>query len=162
MGNMPHMKFFQGIADIKNHLVDVLKHFDDEKWGKGLLETWGIAWSEQEKEMIAEELEVVRYLLACQGGIAHGHHNAKKPSIELVNRCFNRHLQFLETIHGCHQWNVNKHHSKLVQKEYKTCRHYLFKFSCPAWVEKLPDEIPTLKNKYPDLDKEEDLPISTI
>jgi hypothetical protein len=141
-----HMKYFQPIAAIKNHYDDMVSHFDNPKWGHGVLESWGIALTE--KDEIAEEREVLRYLIGCQLDLVRDD-NAKKPRVDLVNRCLNRHLVFLEKIHKCHAYNVNKHTSRLIQKEYKACRHYLFKFSLPIWVEKLPNDILTFENKYP-------------
>lgn len=153
---MPHMKYFQGIADIKNHYEDIIRNFESiselevENYASRLLDSWGI--NLDEKELILEEIEVLSYLLACQLNIA-TKINAVKPSIELVNRCFKRHLKFLEEIHNCHQWNVNKHRSKLIIREYNTCTHYLFKFTQKGWVDKLPNEILTFENKYPDFDE---------
>lgn len=157
------MKYFQPLADIRNHYDDIVHHFNDSKYGLSLLETWGIEL--KDKEDILEEREVLRYLVGCQIMLVHDY-NAKKPSIALVERTLNRQLSFLEDIHNCNAYNVNKHRSKLIQKRYKACRHYLFKFSLPAWYEKLPNEILTFENKYPkyrrestNLSTEEDLPI---
>lgn len=139
------MKYFQSIADIEKHYKDMIREFGNEKYGRLTLETWGVSW--EEKDAILEELEVLRYLIACQHGVTRLK-DVEKPSIEIVNRCFNRHLGFLELIDDCNQWNVNKHSSKLVRNEYKACRHYLFKFSCPGWVKYLPDKILSLENKH--------------
>jgi len=145
---MPHMKYFQSIATIQAHYKDILRAYDDETYGKVLLETWGISWNE--KEAIKEELDVLEYLISCQHGLALWRsEDSIKPTVELVNRCFNRHLDFLERIHGCHQTNVNRQGNPSIVKQYKACRHYLFQFSLPAWLEKLPDEILTFENKYP-------------
>jgi len=143
------MKYFQAIADIRNHYDDILWHFENPKFGHMLLDTWGINLKEIEE--IKEEREALRYLLDCQLMMAKKE-NSKKPSVEIANRCFNRHLAFLEKIHGCHAYNVNQHRSTLVQKQYKGCRHYLFKFSLPAWYAKLPEEILTFEKKYPDFE----------
>lgn len=140
-----HVKYFQAIADIQNHYEDVICHFDNLRFGHSLLETWGIKLSE--KESIIKEQDVLRYLLGCKWGFIHDK-SVRKPSIEIVQRCFQRQLTFLEKIHKCNAYNVNQHHSKLIQKQYKACRHYLFKFSLPAWYEKLPNEILTLQEKY--------------
>lgn len=141
------MKYFQAIADIRNHYDDMCHYFDNEQWGYQLLETWEV--SPTEKDAIMEEREVLRYLIGCQHMLV-SDENAKKPTLDMVQRCFYRHLSFLEKIHHCHAYNVNKHSSKFIQKEYKACRHYLFQFSLPAWYEKLPDEILTFENKHPD------------
>jgi len=143
---MPKMKFFQAIADIKRHYDTILENFDNPRFGHSLLASWGI--NLDEKHLIIEEHEALRYLVGCQINMVRDT-NAKKPSIDVMNRCLERHLRFLETIHKCHAFNVNKHPSSLVQKEYKACRHYLFKFSLPAWYEKMPAEILTFENKHP-------------
>lgn len=159
---MPHMKYFQSIAKIQDHYKDILRAYDDESYGKVLLETWGISWDE--KEAIMEELEVLDYLISCQHGIAFwSSKDVVKPTVELVTRCFNRHLRFLESVFRIDQYNVNKHHSKNIIKEYKACRYYLFKFSCPGWVKRMPDRLLTFDNKYPKINEiEELLPIPKI
>lgn len=139
-----HVKYFQPLADIQYHFDDILKCFSGSGFGLQLLETWGI--KPEEKDNILEEHEVLRYLLACQHMFAFDN-NVYKPPLHVVERLFNRQLGFLETIHDCHAYNVNKHRSKSIQKQYKACRHYLFKFSLPAWYEKLPNEILTLKSR---------------
>lgn len=143
---MPKMKYFQSLASIRDHYDDILRNFQSETYGKRLLETWNISW--EERESIQEEKEVLSYLIGCQLSIVHNQ-NVKKPTIEIAKRCFNRHLDFLEQIHGCHQTNVNRQGNPSIVKQYKACRHYLFQFSLPAWLEKLPDEILTFENKYP-------------
>ena len=142
-----HMKYFQSLADIERHYDDILVNIEKPKYGHPLLETWNIDPSE--KLVLIEEREALRYLLACQNMMARGE-NAKKPEIEVVNRCLTRHLAFLEHIHGVHAYNVNQHRLKTVTKQYKACRHYLFKFSLPAWVRKMPEEVLSFENKYPD------------
>lgn len=152
-----HMKYFQAIADIENHYKEILRAMKDERYGHGLLETWGI--KPEEEELILEELEVLRYLIACQLGIS-SKKTTVKPSLEVVNRLFNRHLTFLEDVHNCHAYNVSKYPSSLVRKEYKACRHYLFKFSLPAWYRVLPESIPNYEEKYGrSLSIKEDIPI---
>lgn len=117
---------------------------------------WGIKEGEGLSE-IREEHEALEYLLACRHGFAYDK-DLTKPPIEVLNRALNRHLISLEKCHKCHQYNVNKHPSKNIRKQYKACRHYLFKLTCEAWVEKLPPLIQTLENRHPNFDKEE-LPI---
>jgi hypothetical protein len=142
------MKYFQSIGSIKDHYDNIFRlGFDDDKYGKYTLDNWNI--DATEKDLILEERELLRYLLGCQLTLVHVS-NVKKPSLEAVNRCFNRHLYFLEKFDDINAYNVNKHPSKNIQKEYKACRHYLFKFSLPAWYDKLPDEILTFENKYKD------------
>ncbi|WCK57176.1 hypothetical protein PP175_28730 (plasmid) [Aneurinibacillus sp. Ricciae_BoGa-3] len=139
------MKYFQALADIRNHYDDILRYFDSTKFGHQLLETLGIKHTEE--DFILEEREVLRYLIGCQHMFVHDA-NATKPSLDVVERCFNRHLWFLENIHQCNAYNVNKHPSKLIQNQYKACRHYLFQFSLPAWYKKLPNEILTIDKKH--------------
>lgn len=140
------MKYFQGLADIHNHYKDIMHNMSNKKYGHLLLETWNI--NPCDKAELEEEKEALRYLIGCQTGLVR-ESNAQKPSIQTINRCFKRHLDFLETIHDCHTYNHNKHSSKLIQKEYNACRHYIFKFSLPGWVKNMPDEILTFENKYP-------------
>lgn len=142
------MKYFQGIADILNHYNTMMDNFqENRKYGLELLETWNVY--PEDKDDIFEEREALRYLLGCRLGMVR-EKNAQKPSLEVVERCFQRHVAFMKEIHGVDDYNVNKHDDPLVKKEFKTCRHYLFKFSLPAWYEKLPEEILTFENKYPD------------
>jgi hypothetical protein len=143
-----HIKYFQPIADIQYHYEDALRHFEDSnrgQYGHMLLKTWGLKETDQ-KDLI-EEKDVLSYLLACRLTLARGK-TAKKPSLEVVERLFNRHLAYLESIHKCHAYNVNKHRSSNIRKQYKACRHYLFKFSLPGWYDKLPLEIPTFEEKH--------------
>lgn len=143
-----HMKYFQALGRIRDHYDEILERWiDDPEYGHMLLKTWNI--DPVEKAELIEEREAIRYLVACQNMMAFDE-NAKKPKIEVVNRCFERHLAFLERVHGIHAYNVNKHRLKLARKQYKACRHYLFKFTLPAWVRNLPEEILTFENKYPD------------
>ena len=146
-----HMKYFQGVADILNHYDNILENFrEDRKYGLSLLETWDVY--PKDKEDIIEEREVLRYLLGCQLGLVR-EENAKKPTLEVVERCFNRQIAFMNKNHRIDDFNVNKYPNPIVKKEFKACRHYLFKFSLPAWYEKLPAEILTFDNKYPDFHK---------
>ncbi|WPS85642.1 hypothetical protein SMD22_00860 (plasmid) [Brevibacillus halotolerans] len=144
------MKYFQSIAEILNHYDEILQRFDKIPWGHMLLDTWGIKVTEKEREKLIEEREVLRYLIGCELMLVNDENgeNAKKPSLHVVQRCFQRHLDFLEKIHRCHAYNVNKHPNVKTRKEYKACRYYLFKFSLSAWYEKLPNEILTFQNKY--------------
>lgn len=144
-----NMKYFQALADIQRHCDDILMHYENTRFGHRLLETWGVKLEDIEE--IKEEREALRFLLDCQLMVARKV-NSQKPSIDVVNRCFNRHLAFLEKIHHCHAYNVNQHRNPLVKKQYKACRHYLFKFSLPAWYAKLPEEILSFENKYPDFE----------
>ena len=139
------MKYSQGLFDIKNRYTDILKQFENEKYGKGLLESWEIPLDE--KEQIEEEKEVLHFLLSCDGNLAHGT-KAIKPSLEAANRCFHRYLKLLNDVDGCDAKNVKTYPDKLVQREYNTCRHYLFQFSLPAWYEKLPNEVLTYEEKH--------------
>lgn len=142
-----NVKYFQPLAHILSHYNMIMTNMEDTTYGHMFLKTWGI--SVEDREDILEEREVLRYLVDCKTEIA-DETNVKKPSLEAVRRCFNRHLAFIEKHKGCHKYNVNKHKSVLVRKEYKACRHYLFQFSLPAWYAKLPDEIVTFDNTYPD------------
>jgi hypothetical protein len=140
------MKYFQGIADIGNHYEDILRQLKNKGYGHLLLRTWDIDPLTEEANL-KEENDVIQYLLDCQLGFAHDE-TSHKPTLEAVNRTFTRQLHHLEKIQRCHAYNVNKHPSKLTRREYKACRHYLFKFSLPAWYDKLPEKILTLEEKH--------------
>lgn len=144
------MKYFQTIADIEKHYTEIKRNFNNNKYSIGLLESWSIY--PKDKPYIEEEAEVLRYLVGCQLGFVRDT-KVKKPTLAVVQRLFNRHLAFLKEVHGCHEGNVNKHPSILSRKEYKACKHYLFKFSLPGWVKKLPKELLTVEEKYNIRDK---------
>lgn len=144
---MPHMKYYQGLGDIYNHYEDIFSHLE-KTWGKDLVETWGIdPDNEEELKLIKEEKEVVRYLIGCQTSIVHDE-DALKPTVEAAKRCFNRHLHFLNLVRKCNEDTV-KNISTFARREYNTCQYYLSKFKDDKWLEKLPDRILTLENKYP-------------
>lgn len=145
---MPHMKYYQGLGDIYNHYENIFSHLE-KTWGHELVETWGIDPSnEEELKLIQEEKDVVRYLIGCQTSVVHDE-NALKPTVEAAQRCFNRHLHFLNLVHECNE-NTVKNASTFKQREYHACRYYLSKFRDGAWLEKLPNRILTLENKYPE------------
>lgn len=146
-----HMKYFESIAQIHKHYGEIVVQFD-KKHGLSLLESWGIF--PKDKEDIIEEKEALRYLVGCQTGLVR-EENAKKPDVKVVERCLIRHIDFLESTFGLTDANVNKSTDILSKKEFKACRHYLFKFSLPAWYDALPDEILTFENKYPHRAKKE-------
>lgn len=156
------MRYFNEIAYIRNHYDDIIENAEvngERNWM--LLETWGIY--PNDIEAIREERKVLSYLIACQLSMAR-EETTVKPSLEVVERLFTRQLAFLERIHRCHAYNVNKHSNPVIRKKYKACRHYLFKFSLPAWYEKLPAEILTFEQKYGyktqrQLLEEEELPL---
>lgn len=146
---MPKIKYFQPVADIKNHYVDILRAFEDKNNGKDTLKDWLI--KEVDFENIKQEADVVRYLLACQHGFSMYGEDLKKPTLEAVNRCFSRHLAFLN-----HVFNVNSGTYKLreikefyptVVKEYIACLYYLEKFSDESWLKKMPDEVLTIQSR---------------
>lgn len=147
------MRFFQPIADIRTHYENIERHVQDAKWGAMILETWGINKNDHEQiAQIRKEHDAVTYLSNCQLEIAHGK-DSVKPDMLVLESALNRQLAFLSDIHDCtsDNWRTNRH--KSVQKQYEACRHYLFKLTLPAWVEKLPERIPTFANKYPNFNK---------
>lgn len=133
------MKYFQAIADIRNHYDEILKSAKRSKrFDWILLETWNVA--PEDIPALQEERDALTYLIACQHTFA-SDKNAIKPSLELVNRLFNRHLAYLDDIFNCNASNFKEYDLPAVRKEYEACKHYLFQFSLPAWYAKLPDEI---------------------
>lgn len=140
-----HMKYFQSLADIYKHYNEVLSNIDKPKFGHSLLETWGI--NPSDKDSLIEEQEVLRYLIGCQLMQVRDK-NAEKPAQEIAERCFKRHLRFLDLVHDCTDDNAKKHPSKLVRDEHSACHYYLFQFSQTGWYDNLPNEIFTFENKY--------------
>ena len=140
------MKYFQAIADIRNHYDEILKSAKrGSRFDWVLLETWNV--SPEDIPAIQEERDALAYLIACQNTFARDK-TAMKPSVEVVNRLFNRHLAFLADIFDCDASTFRKYDLPGVRKEYEACSHYLFQFSLPAWVEKMPAEIPTFEGKH--------------
>lgn len=156
------MRFFNEIAYICDHYDKIIANAEangERNWM--LLDTWGVQPSDIDD--IREERDVLLYLWACQLSMAR-EKTAVKPELEVVERLFTRQLAFLERIHRVHAYNVNKHSNPMIRRKYKACRHYLFKFSLPAWYEKLPAKILTFEEKYGyktqgDLMEEEELEI---
>lgn len=139
---MPKMKYFQPIADIRNDYEKLLRAYDnlDERYAKWEIDLWGV--TEEDKPLILEEWDVLRYLIACQHGVAyHAEKDLQKPSVEVVNRCFNRQIKRLEEVFPVDEYTINQYNNTLVKKKYKACKHYIFKFSLNGWVKSMPDEI---------------------
>lgn len=139
------IKYFQGVAEIMRHYEDILFHFSNEKYGHLLLETWDV-YPEDINE-IREEYDFLRYLLGVQLGLVR-ETGVEKPSVEVVNRCLNRHLAFIKKIHKCDERTYKEHRSPFIKNEYKACKHYLFQFSLNGWYKRLPDKIISFEEKY--------------
>lgn len=152
------MRYFQGLHDIANHYRDILTYMAEKEgsFNRGLIEDWGVNPSDY--EAVKEEAEALRYLTSLATGFARGA-SVKRPEMAVLARLFNRHLVYLDTIHNCHKYNVNQHDNKFTRREYKTCTHYLFKLSLPAWVEKLPTGVISIDEKRNALINEKPLPI---
>lgn len=147
---MPRIKHFNQIASIKNHLEDVVRQMKKTSTMSNITD-WGWGITEKDtKEMIKEEILVCKYLIAYQLGIANGEQNIQKPTLEVVERCFNRHLVFLQETFKITPTSKIPSTSYMNEslKEAKCCKHYLFQFRLPAWFDKLPAEILTYENKY--------------
>lgn len=139
------IKYLQGVADIYHHYKDILRYAQGNgKYDHLLLETWNIELKDM--ELIREEYEFLRYLLGVQLGIIH-EESAIKPSIEIVNRCLNRHLSFIKEIYR-YDDNTKEKANPIVVREYKACKHYLFQFSLNGWYKRLPDKILSYEEKY--------------
>lgn len=149
-----HVKYFQSVADIKNYYREILEIHDDIR---GIYQNQQMqdvvvrvrAGEFKDKEELIEEYEAIRYLVSCRLMFAHDE-NAYKPSVEVMNRCLNRYLDYLNRLFNCNQDTFRGYEDKIIQKRYKACRHYLFQFSLPAWYEKLPPVVLSIANKYPD------------
>lgn len=133
------MKYFQAIADIRNHYDEILKAAKrGNRFDWVLLETWNV--SPEDIPAIQEERDALAYLIACQNTFARDK-DAVKPSKEVVNRLFNRHLAYLADTFGCDASTFRKYDIASIRKEYEACRHYSFQFSLEGWVNKLPATI---------------------
>lgn len=144
------MKYFQGVADIKNYYIDAISTLEmdgiPEGYIRAVKKTRGI--DEGEIQDFYEEYKAIMYLVCCRLEMSYLNHNIPKPSIEVMNRCLNRYLEFIARVHNCKADNYKQHPSKYMRNSYLAARHYLFKFSLPAWYAKLPDEILTYENKW--------------
>ena len=127
------------------HYEDILMHASNEKYGHSLLETWDIYL--EDINQIREEYDFLRYLIGVQLGLVR-ETGVDKPSIEVVNRCLTRHLNFLDKIHKCNAKTYKEHRSPFMQREFKVCKHYLFQFSLNGWYKRLPDRIVAFEEKY--------------
>ena len=149
---MAHVKYFQQLADIQRQLERVITILKVKPL-EVVIEDFGWALSETDTvELIEEELLLCRYFIAHRHEFARGDENIQKPSIETAKRCFTRHLAFLKETFDVTPSSVfpSSDYRHNVVKEAKCAKHYLFQFSLPAWYEKLPAEILTFDNKYPD------------
>lgn len=139
-----NFKYLQPVAEVSQWFDRVLEESETPR-GMSLLDTWGI--TETDLPAIREEAEAMRYVHLLRLELAR-EKGAHKPTVDLVNRALERHLAFLNKIHGVNKDTFRKSNAKLAVKRYIACRHYLFKFSLPAWYVKLPDYIPTFEEKY--------------
>lgn len=145
------MKYFQGVADIHNYYHEILWTMDIDGIDKRYLDVMLKVREVQEGEMsdFMEEYEAITYLVCCRLEMAYKEvGNLRKPSVEVMNRCLNRYLKYIDKVHHCRADNYRQHVSKHMRNSYLAARHYLFKFSLPAWYAKLPDEILTYENKW--------------
>lgn len=141
------MKYFQSLADIRNEYDDVLEKMEDNgKVEQLYLGLKGLTLDD--KPLLEEEREVLHYLIACQHGVNFGKGEVRRPTVEVVNRCFNRHLADLEDVYGITYANVNKFGNPMIEKQFKACHHYLFKFSLTGWVLRMPMKIESFEDKY--------------
>jgi len=150
-----HMKYFQAVGRILDRYDDTAQNLEifgpEHPWTEGSFKRLGISpLTTSTIQEFKEDRNVLRYILCCQWGLSHYAEDIYKPDVEIVNRCLNRYISYLEKLFEINDYNVNKHRMKNVAKQYKACRHYLFKFSQGIWYHKLPDMIPCFATKYPD------------
>lgn len=151
------MRFFNQLADIKRRYDDLAFMVSQPDIGTMFLATWNVKADEPEKlALLREEHAAITYLAHCQMEMARDTDDIK-PDMAVLESVFNRHLDYIDRVHGCNAATWRKHPFKSVRKEYEACRHYLFKLSLPAWVEKLPAVIQTFDNKYPDFHKKREI-----
>lgn len=148
---MPHMKYFQPVAGIRDIYREPVRAFNEKSLVSQdtkdfILGQWG--FTRQDKRLAEEEIHVLEYIIACQHGVTYHDTNLKKPTREVVNRCFNRHLEFLKDVFEINDTNVNKYPVQDIKKQFKACKYYMFKFSLDGWYQSMPDVILTMDNKY--------------
>lgn len=161
------MRFFNQIGDIMRRYQDLQEQLTDDEFGHFFLGSWGITKDDPKKaekvEQLQKEHAAITYLYSCKLEMSHdSDEDAIKPDMAILESVFERHLAYIARVHDCTKDNWRKHRFKGISKEYEACRHYLFQLSLPAWVDKLPDVVPTFDHKYPDFENEAPLPIPPI
>lgn len=163
------VKYLQPLADIRKRYENFFlqkKYFNDlykdklsvKEINKYLSSNYELVT--EDEDIIKEEYLALCYLINLRYGFVSNRSYyteevmLNKPTNECIERTFKRHLFFLDEYLGCNEDNYKKYDLKIVQKEFLACKHYLFQFSLPAWVEKLPNELKPL-----DFEDEEELPI---
>lgn len=153
------MKFSQSLDYILRHFNDIARELTNGQRGADLLETWNINVNDADQVVqIRAEREALRYFSSLDIMLVKDR-DAVKPAISDLISAFTRHLAFLDDIFGCNENNWRKESDKVIRKQYEACRHYLFQLSLPAFVESLPERVPTFENKHPDFANEIELPI---
>lgn len=145
---MPHMKYFQSICRMKDHFQEAI---NDLQRKNGRFEQVKELYNENNIDELEEELLALKYLRSLQFGLAHHEkENLIKPTVDVMNRCLNRYLQYIEKVFGVKQNTLKEKRERFpfTVKEYQACKHYLFQFTKRIWYEKLPEEILTFENKY--------------
>lgn len=164
-----NLKYFQSLADIRKRYENFFlqRKFFNEKYG-GILSPEEINKKlSGHHELVTEDENIVKeeYLCLCYLiNLRHGfvtnrsyyteEVTLKKPTVECVERTLNRHLAFLDEYLQCNEDNYKTYDLNIVKKEFLTCKFYLFKYSLPAWVDSLPDELKPLN-----FEEEEELSI---
>lgn len=167
-----NVKYFQSLADIRKRYENFFlqRKFFNEKYGDILSQNEISKKLSGHYELVTEDENIIKeeYLCLCYlVNLRHGFVTnrsyykeeviLKKPTVECVERTLNRHLAFLDEHLQCNEDNYKTYDINIVKKEYLACRHYLFQFSLPAWVEKLPNELTPLN-----YEEEDELPIPKI
>lgn len=145
------MKYFNQLSDMERTLQFIVflierAEADPTDVNMSILESYET--SLDDKADILEEIKAVRYLISCQTMIAIRDENEVKPSVEIANRAFHRVINQLLLTYNQKDAFKPVFSNVVAQKEYDACRHYLFKFSLPAWYAKLPSEVLTFENKW--------------
>lgn len=144
------MRFFNQLSDIMRRYEDLEFNLSDTEFGYMSLASWGIKKDDPEKTeklaLIRKEHAAITYLFNCRLETAR-ETDSIKPDMANLESALNRHLAYIEKVHGCNKDTWRKHRLKNVSKQYEACRHYLFQLSLPAWVDKLPTVIPVFENK---------------
>lgn len=141
---MPHVKYLQPLAELEDRYAEWIQIIEQgERFPARVRMLESDGWTMDDEQLILREQNVLRFLIGRQNGFAHGG-PAYCPRLADVTSCFERQLAYLDETFGCNEDTVHAFtdgYRKMVGKQYKACRHYLFKFSLPGWVERLPHRI---------------------
>lgn len=139
------MRYHKELCKIKSDLQYILKLIKDAEKSidpihKEIIKRYGVSISD--KSDIENEIEAIRYMIACTKIVRKkGEKPNKKPRLIVALNAFEREIKYL-----CHIYELKEKDEKMfpswqIEKVYKTCHYYLDRFSRPVWYMKLPEKI---------------------